>query len=195
MNLLTKTIKHDEEKKMDNSDKKELLAKDRHPKSAKHYREEWLFIEFVPARENIAYQLQYLEYMINLYNDYQMYLTIESLHCKNMMITIASIMECALFDLLYQLAGEKPHIAFDEKEDFLSMIDLGFHAGLLDRQMKNLLHELRKVRNFVHISNLEHKEYKAYDIEQVNSYITLLNNFKERVRNISKFRNQIKMNK
>jgi hypothetical protein len=182
MELLKKTISHDEKKKQDNSDKKKLLADDRHPKSAEHYKEEWSFIEFVPAKENIAYQLQYLEYMINLYNDYQMYLTIESLHCKNIMITITSIMECALYDLLYQLARKKSDIGFDEKEDFFRMIDLGFQKGLLDGQMKNLLHELRKVRNFIHISNLEHKEYEAYNIEQVNSYIMLLDNFKNRVK-------------
>ncbi|MEA3273509.1 MAG: hypothetical protein U9Q72_02870 [Patescibacteria group bacterium] len=182
MELLEKTIKHIEKKKRDNSNKKELLANNRHPKSAHYYKKEWSFIEFVPARENITYQLQYLEYMTNLYNDYQMYLTIESLHCKNMMITIASIMECALYDLLYQLARKRSDIGFDEREDFLAMIDLGFRGGLLNEQMKNLLHELRKVRNFVHISNLEHKEYEAYDIEQVNNYIILLDNFKDRVR-------------
>ena len=182
MEPLKKTIERTEDKRMDNSDKKELFNKSRHPQSAKSYEKEWSFIEFAPARKNIAYQLQYLEYMINLYNDYQMYLTIESLHCKNMMITIASIMECALYDLLYQLTTKKSDIYFDEKEDFFSMIDLGFRGGLLDGRMKNLLHELRKARNFVHISSLEHKEYEAYNIEQVNSYIMLLDNFKSRVK-------------
>jgi hypothetical protein len=182
MELLKKTIKHLEEKKMDNSDKKELLATGKHPKSAKYYQEEWSFIEFVPARKNISYQLQYLEYMINLYNGYKMYLTIESLHCKNIMIAIASVMECALYDLLYQIARKRSDVGFYEKEDFLSMIDLGFQGGLLDNQMKNLLHELRKIRNFVHISSLEHKEYEAYNIEQANIYIALLDNFKNRVK-------------
>lgn len=182
MELLKKTISHSEEKKQDNSDKKELLPKGRHPQSAQTYREEWFFIEYVPARENISYSMQYLEYMVNLYNDYQMYLTIESLHCKNMLITMASIMECALYDLLYQLSRKRNDIGFDEREDFLYLIDLGFRSGLLDGSMKNLLHELRKVRNFIHISSLEHKEYEAYNIDQVNSYLLLLDNFQKRVK-------------
>lgn len=181
MELLKKTIKHQEEKRDDNSDKKELLSKERHPHSAKQYREEWFFIEYEPARDNISYQLQYLEYMVNLYNDYKMYLTVESLHCKNMLINLASIMECALFDILYQLSRKKDGAGIDVREDFLSLIDLGFRQGILDGNMKHLLHELRKVRNFVHISSLEHKEYEAYNIEQVNLYLTLLNNFQKRM--------------
>ena len=182
MELLKKSIKHNEEKKDDNSDKKELLAEGRHPQKANQYRTEWSFIEYEPARDNISYQLQYLEYMVHLYNDYQMYLTVESLHCKNMLITLASIMECALFDLLYQMSQKKDGIGVDVREDFLSLIDLGFRHGLLDGNMKYLLHELRKVRNFVHISSLEHKEYEAYNIEQVNKYLMLIDNFQRRIR-------------
>lgn len=181
MELLKKMIAHTDEKKMDNSDKKELLAKGRHPQSADFYKDQWSFIDYVPARENIAYQLQYLEYMTNLYNDYQMYLTIESLHCKNMMVTMASIMESALYDLLYQLARKRSDIGFDEKEDFWKLIDTGHRGGLIDGRMKYKLHELRKVRNFVHITSLEHQEYAAYNITQVNSYITLLDDFKKRI--------------
>lgn len=181
MELLKKTIANEKEKKMDNCDKKELLTKGRHPQSAGHYKDEWSFIDYLPARENIAYQLQYLEYMTNLYNDYQMYLTIESLHCKNMMVTIASVMESALYDLLYQLAKKRSDIGFDEKEDFWKLIDSGHRGGLIDGRMKYQLHELRKVRNFVHITSLEHQEYAAYDTNQVNCYITLLNDFKKRI--------------
>jgi len=180
MELLEKTTKNKEEKKEDNSDKKELLSIGRHPQNAKHYREEWSFISYEPARDNISYQLQYLEFMINLYNDYKMYLTIESLHCKNMLITLASIFESALFDLLYQV-NEKKGLGIDIREDFVSLIELGFRNGLLDGNMKYSLHELRKVRNFVHISSLEHKEYEAYTVEQVNLYLMLLNNFQKRV--------------
>lgn len=183
MELLKKTIKKDEgEDGRDNSDKKELLAKGRHPQSAQKYRDEWSFIEYVPAKENISYNMQYLEYMVNLYNDYQMYLTIESLHCKNMLVTIASIMECALYDLLYQLNRKKSNVGFDDREDFSFLIDLGFRHGLLEGNMKYLLHDLRRVRNFVHITSLEHQEYAAYTVEQVNTHLTLLNNFQKRIK-------------
>jgi len=182
MELLKKKVSFDEEKKQDNSDKKVLFPKDRHPKSADYYKEQWSFVEYLPARENIAYHLQYLEYMSYLYNDYQMYLTIESLHCKNMMIAIAGIMESALYDLLFQLASKKSGVNFEENENFIYLIDSGFQHGLLDGSMKNSLHTLRKVRNFVHITSLEHKEYEAYTIEQVNGYLILLDNFRDRIK-------------
>ncbi len=180
MDLLVKTTKNKEKKKEDNSDKKELLSVDKHPKSAEKYREEWFFVDYKPARENISYQLQYLEFLINLYNDYKMYLTIESLHCKNILITLASIFESALFDLLYQI-NEQKGLGLDIREDFVSLIELSFRHGLIDGNMKYSLHELRKVRNFVHISSLEHQEYQAYTIEQVNLYLILLNNFQKRM--------------
>ncbi len=182
MELLKKKVSFDEEKKQDNSDKKILLPKDRHPQSANHYKAEWSFIEYLPARENIAYHLQYLEYMAHLYNDYQMYLTIESLHCKNMLITIAGVMESALYDLLFQLSSKKSNVSFEENENFIYLIDSGFRHGLLDGSMKNALHNLRKVRNFVHITSLEHKEYEAYTVEQVNEYLVLLENFQKRIK-------------
>ncbi len=181
MELLKKTVSFEEEKKQDNSDKKILLPKDRHPHSADFYKEQWSFIDYQPARKNIAYHLQYLEYMVHLYNDYQMYLTIESLHCKNMLITIAGIMESALYDLLFQLPNRKGGSGFEENENFIYLIDAGFKNGLIDGNMKNALHELRKVRNFVHISSLEHQEFEAYTIEQVNKYLTLLDSFRDRI--------------
>lgn len=180
MELLKKIKKNKEKRKEDNSDKKELLAVGRHPQSAEQYREEWSFVTYEPARDNIAYQLQYLEFMINLYNDYKMYLTIESLHCKNMLITLASIFESALFDLLYQVNEDKG-LGLDIREDFVSLIELSFRNGVIDGNAKYSLHELRKVRNFVHISSLEHKEYTAYNIEQVNLYLILLNNFQKKM--------------
>ena len=181
MELLKKTINIDDESRRDNFDKKELLTKERHPQSAQKYREEWFFIEYIPARENISYNMQYLEYMVNLYNDYQMYLTVESLHCKNMLITMASIMECALYDLLFQLSRKKTDIRLNDREDFISLIDLSFRHGLLDGNMKYLLHDLRKVRNFVHITSLENKELEAYKVDQVNSNLALLDNFRKRI--------------
>ena len=76
-----------------------LFAKERHPHPASFYKDEWAFIEDKGVRENIAYQLQYLEFMIRLYNDYQFYLTTESLLCKDIMEPSAAS-SLALFDLI-----------------------------------------------------------------------------------------------
>ncbi len=39
--------------------------------------------------------------MVNLYNDYQIYLTVESLLCKDILATVGGVVEAALFDKIY----------------------------------------------------------------------------------------------
>ena len=71
MDHLKKQIHNVKERRLDNLDKKELFLKSRHPQSASFYKDQWRFIKKKAVRENIAYQMQYIEFMVNLYNDYQ----------------------------------------------------------------------------------------------------------------------------
>ena len=88
MELLVKNIEDKEDPRKDNSDKKTLFDSERSPKAANEHKDKWSFIKNKAIRENIAYQMQYLEFQIHLYNDYQIYLTIESLIFKNIMAVI-----------------------------------------------------------------------------------------------------------
>jgi len=45
MELLRKTVTDPSNRRKDNSDKKELFAKERHPHTAAFYKEQWAFIE------------------------------------------------------------------------------------------------------------------------------------------------------
>ena len=145
---------------------------------ANFYKDEWSFIKDDRARENIAYHAQYLEFCVCLYNDYSIYFTIESLLCKNIMATTAIIIESALFDLVNQ-AAKKANFNFDERRDFLSRIDIAFDMQLIDMDMKDAFHNLRKLRNKIHLSGVEEREYNAYSIEEANKYIKILDKFKE----------------
>lgn len=49
--LLTKTISDPIDKRKDNSDKKELFTKARHPQPANFYKDKWNFIENATVRE------------------------------------------------------------------------------------------------------------------------------------------------
>lgn len=71
------------------------MPKDRHPHTAKYHQDQWVFISDELLRENIAYQMQYLEFMTSLYNDYRIYLTIESLIFKSMLTAVACVAEAA----------------------------------------------------------------------------------------------------
>jgi hypothetical protein len=166
------------ERRNDNANKKSLFAKERHPHTAKHYKEEWSLITDEALRENIAYQMQYLEFMITLYNDYQIYLTVESLLCKNILSTVASIVEAALFDAIYS-SRSKGGMPANERSDFTALLGEAYHSfGFIDRNMWHYLHELRKVRNFVHLTAADFQEHTAYTVEETNEAIRRLDQFR-----------------
>lgn len=178
MELLRKTVKNSEDKRKDNSDKKELFAKERHPHPASFYKDEWAFIEDKGVRENIAYQLQYLEFMIRLYNDYQFYLTTESLLCKDIMVLVGGIVEAALFDLI-QSAKHHAGLPMAGRTDFTILLGTAYHEyGFLDENLWHFFHNLRKVRNNVHLTAADFKEHTAYTVEQANECIKKLEEFR-----------------
>src|SRR6185437_6774747 len=114
-------------RKTDNADKPALFSKEKHPHLANFYKEQWGFISDEGLRENIAYHMQYLEFQINLYNEYQIYLTIESLMCKNMLSTIASVVAAALFNLI-QNAKTKAGMSMGERTDFVALLGEAYHS-------------------------------------------------------------------
>ena len=178
MDHLKKQIHNVKERRLDNLDKKELFLKSRHPQSASFYKDQWRFIKKKAVRENIAYQMQYLEFMVNLYNDYQIYLTIESLLCKQLMVSISGIVEAALRTILsegYKSIGESAN----QDRNFQSMINLAYTNGLIGDGMKRRLQGLRRVRNSIHIGSLEYQEHAAYEPEDVNRHLDLLESFRE----------------
>jgi len=178
MERLKKQIHNIKERRLDNLDKKELFAKSRHPQSAAFYKDQWSFIKRKSVRENIAYQMQYIEFTVNLYNDYQIYLTIESLLCKQLMVAISGVVEAALLSILsegYKSIGESSN----QDRNFQSLINLAYTNGLIGDDMKRKLQGLRRVRNAVHISSLEYQEHVAYDPGDVNKYLDLLESFRK----------------
>lgn len=178
MELLRKTILDSADRRKDNSDKKELFLKDRHPHTANFYKDEWSFIEDITVRENIAYQMQYLEFLVHLYNDYQIYLTIESLLCKDIIVTVGGIIEAALFDIIAS-ARKKAGLEDAERTDFTVLLGQAYHDyGLIDESMWHYCHELRKVRNLVHLKAADFQEHSAYTIEQANESIEKLEQFR-----------------
>jgi hypothetical protein len=166
-----------EDRKQDNAEKLKLFPKEHHSQSAAYYKDEWSFISSTAIRENIAYQMQYLEFLIKLYNSYQIYLTVESLLCKTIMVTIASVVECALFDSV-ETASKKANFNLGDRRDFITLIKFAYDMQYIDREMKDAFHELRKVRNFVHLTTTDFREYSAYTVEETNKYISIIQKFR-----------------
>jgi hypothetical protein len=176
INLLQKTKNNTNDPRKDNSDKLSLFPPELRPRTAVEHREDWNVIEDAGLRENISYQMQYLEFQVHLYNTYQMYLTLESLHLKNMMATIAGIVEAALYGLVRQ-ASDKAGYVFDERRNFLDLIDDAYDMELIDKDLRDDFHLLRKDRNLVHFRTLDYREYSAYTVDEVNEHLSALNHF------------------
>jgi len=177
MELLKKTIIDEDDRRTDNSDKKKLFEKDRHPKVANDHKDDWAFVKDTRTRENIAYQMQYLEFLTYLYNDYQIYLTIESLLCKNIMAIIAGVVESALYALVNQNC-ESAGLEFDVNTPPVKLIQEAYDMEIINKYEKDGFHNLRKLRNLIHLKGIEYQEHDAYTVDEVNKYLELLENFR-----------------
>ena len=179
MELLRKTTSGSGDRREDNFDKKALFGKARHPRTALFYKREWAFVKNQSMRENIAYQMQYVEFMIHLYNDYQVYLTIESLLCEDIIVAIGGIVEAALFDGIYQ-ARKKLGQEMLDRTDFTILLGQAHHEyKLISKELWHFFHNLRKVRNNVHLRSADFKEHNAYTVDQVNRAIEKLEEFRK----------------
>lgn len=176
MQLLRKSPNNTDNPRQDNADKDALFPPELRPKPAAEHREAWNVIEDEGLRENISYQMQYLEFQVQLYNNYQLYLTLESLHLKNMMATIAGIVEAALYALVRQ-ASNTAGYTFDERRNFLDLIDDAYDMEVIDKDLRDDFHLLRKDRNLVHFRTLDYREYNSYTVEEVNEHLEALNAF------------------
>lgn len=176
MQLLQKTENSTGNIRQDNADKLPLFTPDSRPGTAADHREAWSCILDARLRENISYQMQYLEFQVMLYNRYQMYLTVESLHLKSIMATIGGVVEAALYGLVKQ-GSDTAGYSFDERRNFLDLIDDAYDMQLIDNKLKSDFHNLRKDRNLVHFRTLDYREYSAYTVEEVNEHLVSLNEF------------------
>ncbi len=168
-------------RKADNADKKQLFPKEKRPNPAAYHKEQWAFISNVSLRENIAYQMQYLEFLVNLYNEYQIYLTVESLLCKDILAAVGGIVEAALFDQIYT-AKTKASVPMGTRTDFVALLGEAYHSfQMIDKDMWHYFHELRKVRNYVHLKAADFQEHTAYTVEEANEALTMLEKFRQKL--------------
>jgi len=171
---LKKTEAQGDDRRSDNKDKKDLLPDELHPQPAAVYKMQWRFIADENLRDNVAYQMQYLEFLVILYNEYRIYLTIESLLCKEILTNVAAIVEAVLTDAI-RAARKTGGLPIDNRMDFNAILGAAYHEyKLLDKDAWHYFHELRKVRNFLHLTAADFKEHQAYTVEETNEALRRL---------------------
>jgi hypothetical protein len=135
MELLRKTVTDPFNHHHDNADKKLLFTREHHPNATAVHLKQWSFIKNMAVRKNIAYQVQYIEFLIYLYNDYQIYLMLESLLCKDIIVTVSGVVEAALLDLV-QSARSKAAMPMESRTDFIMLLGQAYHEhGLLTKDL------------------------------------------------------------
>lgn len=65
------------------------------------------------------------------------------------------------------------------RSDFTVLLGMAYHElKIIDREMWHFCHELRKTRNRVHLKSADFQEHTAYTVEQANSALTKLEEFR-----------------
>lgn len=150
------------------------------------WREEWEFIDDDDnddddvLRRNISYHLQYLDFLIRLYNHFYIYATIESLLCKNILVNTNSIIEASL-EYTVKKASNNPESI--ERIKYLDLINIATtEYQIISSDMANLLHWLRKQRNLQHFQSGENRELDNYSIDDANKAIKLLESYRKQLK-------------
>lgn len=119
-----------------------------------------------------------MEFLVRLYNEYRVYLTLESLLCKDILVTVGGIIEAALFQMIAQ-ARAKQGRDMGPRSDFTILLGIAHHElKLIDKEMWHFCHELRKTRNKVHLKSADFQEHTGYTAQQANEAITRLEEFR-----------------
>ena len=186
MKLLIKNITDAENPRNDNSDKSPLFPKGPSFQIARERRVEWVFVKDDAVARNISYQIQYIDFLVRLYNEYQIYLTMEALLCKNILVSVNSIVEATLYTIVRD-TREKGNMTSDGwRSDYTALLGQAYHEyKLINQDLWHFFHDLRKERNNLHLSALTEREYERYTIEQANEALNKLEEFRIELLNIN----------
>jgi hypothetical protein len=151
--------------------------------SADYWRSQWEFITDETIKRNLGYQMQYLDFLISLYNSYEIYATIESLIIKNIIVNVNLIIEAILsysVGYLDKLKGKKQEESISEESDpYRILIGKAYHEHkLISKDLWHTLHELRKQGNSRHFQSEKEWELNKYKIENANDAIDILEEFR-----------------
>jgi hypothetical protein len=156
------------------SKKKSLFSKDTHFTKAHVWRDEWSFINNDIVSRNISYQLQYLEFLVHLYDEYEIYLSMKAHLCKNILVGVNSVVEASLYVSIVDLR-KRANLDGDWRSDYTALLGQAYNEyQMISRDLWHFFHELRKERNNLHLQSLREREYEYYTIEKANDALEKL---------------------
>lgn len=175
MDLLKKTKKG---KEVDGIEKPPMFPVGTYLEDVIGYRMMWDAVTDQNLVYNLGYRMQYLDYLIKMYNTYDIDLAAGSLHIQNIRATIASIIDSVLYNMV-ESACNSANYNFDRDREFRLLIVDACEFEIIDEDMQQELQSLRIDADKSRFATLAYRELDAYTVDDANKAIDILNRFIE----------------
>src|SRR3989338_1556247 len=117
--------------------------------------------------DNVAYHLQYLEYLYQVQRDIPLILTLKSLRIKTIIVELVGIIESLLYDAVWRLTWDRTRGKSPIKrgEGFADIIKMALEECIIPQDLKKDIFDLSILRNRIHLSLIKdsEKDWHYYD--------------------------------
>ena len=137
-------------------------------RTVRHFEHRLRFLQDDVVKRNIAYTLQLTDVNQWLVNRFDIGLSAGSLFMKQATITVITIMEAILY-----ADWSQRHPALKRIPRFAQLIDLAAREGRISPSLKIELHQVRDIRNNIHLSRVSQAEGSKYTIVQYQHVVLI----------------------
>lgn len=126
-----------------------------------------IFLGYSTQLRNLAYQVQYIDFLAKVWNSYRLYGSISSLFLKDYTVQVATAIENLLYIGVNQIHAQAGLGLARDK--FESLIKLATKYLILDSKQRGEVNRLRERRNILHPKKQFELDIKVFTIEQARS--------------------------
>jgi hypothetical protein len=140
---------------------------------------ELYFLNYSTQKRNIAYQIQHLNFMRELYQNYKIYGATKGIFIQQVIILLHSMIEAILFLVLSE-NGSK----LEKNISFQGLISRGknIKPPILTKTLHKNLLKINKKRNLLHPERHKELHIKNFTLELLNEFISYYNDFTKQIK-------------
>jgi hypothetical protein len=136
------------------------------------------FLKYSTRKRNLAYQLQYLEFKMNLLTSGTTYGAVRGCLMRDLVINTTNIIEYLLFISLRTIYGKDPKPC-----KFPHLVGQAKKNGIIRKKLSQELNKIEELRNRLHPSKQKNDlDIKFFNRSQVNSCLSALNTLKQELK-------------
>lgn len=140
------------------------------------------FLKYSTQKRNIAYQIQHLYFMRNLYKKYKMYGSINSIFIQQAVVLVHSIIESTLYCILDK--EDKLKQNRDNHIEFMQMINCAkkTNPSIISKDLFDKLNDLNDLRNHLHPQKQKDLHAKKFLVGDINNSLETYQKFHEEIK-------------